>query len=172
MSDSYNDKQAKSIRIESPSATYFKPSEAPPDKQRKFRYLWRYNEGWKSRSRMDSSQEWDTHRRRMLKNFASQLEFTERQRERAVTLFESIDMETPSKEQNTSLEAYTFCICALVANEDAEPHRPDSLLYLPSKADSNNPERFIELKDQLELTQHETKTAMNQLRREFGNDDS
>jgi hypothetical protein len=46
------------------------------------------------------------------------------------------------------------------------------LLYLPSKADSNNPERFIELKDQLELTQHETKTAMNQLRREFGNDDS
>lgn len=170
MSNDYDDDQPRATGIDSPNNTYFEPSDAPAN-ENKYERLWRWNQGlWKSRNRVDEKEVWRQDRLNVLDSIASELELTDWQKEEAQRTLESVNLTDTSVGQTPRLEASCFCICAFTFNEDVHPEREDSCIYLPHKEDENNPDHFIEAKNELGLSDTELSTALEQLRKAFASE--
>lgn len=117
MSDDYTEYTEDNSRIDSPNATYFEPSEAPDHREDHYETLWRYNQGWKTRNRVEESGQWKEDQRRLLASIADSLELTDFQRERALTVLEGVDMREASSWNQLPSEAYCVALCAFVAQK-------------------------------------------------------
>jgi hypothetical protein len=130
------------------NATYFRVEEAPADQQKDYERRRRFNSGtWISRNRVDESKQWERDRLAVFDAIAGQLELTDHQR----TVGREIFGEIRFGDSFISVEAVAFAVCASVANDDVRPQYPGSTLYLPSKPDAENPDRFVSLQHDLGL---------------------
>jgi len=100
------------------NATLIKPSDAPPDKQAKFRSFRAYNRGlWNGPKRENKKlvrRQDDLHR---FDAIASTFDLTDYQKSRAREQFETIDLGHFNK-SSESVDDVVWAVCVLVANED------------------------------------------------------
>jgi hypothetical protein len=150
------------------NATYFRIDDAPRDKQDIYERLRRFNSGsWISRNRVNESKQWERDRLAIFDAIAGQLELTDHQRSIGREVFGEIRF----GDSFVSIETFAFAVCASVANDDVRPQYPGSTLYLPSKTDADNPDRFVSLQHDLDLNSESIGTALRTVydyRRENG----
>lgn len=150
---SYDDDQPDRAGIDSPNATHFRPSEAPPDKQRRFRRLWGYNEGLqKSPTQYDRKEIWRRDRLATLDAIASGLELTDHQHERSRSILNETDVEDFDV-STVSLEVVAFAICIYVRNQAVRPEVPGSNKYIPMSDRDKNPDDIEEFARDLDVSQ-------------------
>lgn len=155
-----DDKYGNSDRIESPSATYFNPQEAPPDQRQKYERLWNHNENLQKQGKYKNQKE--VRRRERIQLFevvASRLPLDDFQREQARSRLDSLDFSGT----NVPLEVHLFVVCVMVYNRTLHESRQK---YLPSES-RDNPDEFEAVADNYNITQQEISQSFDKLYGEF-----
>jgi hypothetical protein len=165
--NSSNGEYGNSDRIESPSATYFDPQEAPPGQRSKFKRLWRYNEDLQKHNttQCDEKEVWRRERIRRFDVLVSRLPLTELQEKRARSMLERLDFDDYHEGRYLTLETYFFVLCVMIYNEI--PGKSERK-YLPSES-RDNPERFDNVADDYGIEFHQIKQGFDELYGEFYN---
>jgi hypothetical protein len=159
----YDDGESRS-RIESKNATYFRASEAPSGKERKFRRLWAYNEELKTSPNHSNREElWRRDRIATLDAISSTLELNDTQYDRALHVLQNLDATEDMDGSYISLEAISFGICVVVYNRTIEQHSNSANKFIPSRDDELNPDRFCDMRDELGLSEFVVGKAVSQM---------
>jgi hypothetical protein len=159
----YEDRQPHGT--DSPNNTYFRASEAPPHKQRKFQRLWYYNEDLKVSPEQYSSEEiWRRDGLSVLDAIASTLDLTDAQKDRARAIVESTDITEESGGNYSSVEAYCFAACVVAFNDGSTSDSGVNRVYLPRRDDSKNPQHFVAAQKSVGLSKVEIAEAMESIK--------
>ena len=155
---SYNDEQPPKAGTNSPNETNFDPNDAPPDKQRKYRRLWYYNENLRrDRSNTNSTEVRRREQSHILDAISSSLELPEYQHKEAQKIVEQTNFTDSVEGQYLSIETYCFAICVLVWNQYNSNVRR---VVLP---DTQNIEPFKSLKEELDISDAKLEQALEEL---------
>jgi hypothetical protein len=158
MSIDYTDEQPPKAGIDSPNETNFNPNEAAPEKQRKYRRLWFYNENLRrDRNNTNSTEVRRREQNHILDAISSSLELPDYQHKEAQHIVEQTNFTDSVEGQYLSIETYCFAICVLVWNEyNSSVHR----VVLP---DTQNIEPFKSLKEELGISDTKLEQALEEL---------
>lgn len=160
-SDSYSEEQPPKSGIDSPNETHFHPSDAPPDKQRKARRLWFYNEDLKrDRSNTNAKEVRRREKNHLLDAISCSLELPEYQHKEAEKIVSQSNFTESVEGRYLSLEIYCFAVCILVHNQNV---RKFTSKFLPQKSDERNPDLIVRFRDEIEVTNEEISQALEEL---------
>lgn len=158
---SYDDSHPQES-VASSNSTYFVPAEAPPDKRRRFKRMWYYNEDLKrSRKQFNSQQLRERDKAQLFDAIASSLELPRTMADEAKDILLSIDLTDAVDGQYTRLEVYCFAMCAFSYNQ-AQRSFQDK--YIPEKVTEKNPQRFEEVRSDIEASKRDVRQAIDELK--------
>lgn len=170
MSSDYNDSESTN-GTDGKNATYFRPTEAPPDKQSNYRRLWGYNEDLRtSPNNANKNEHWRRDRVAKLEAIASTLELNDTQKREAKHIMNNLDLTEDLEGRYSSLEEVSFAICAAVFNRTVQRRGKPEATFIPQASNAANPSRYVDLQQELGTSDQRLGVLISQIMRRITDD--